>query len=71
MRPHVLVATYVTGIDTWNAGEDVLVNKLDRHVSRSICSPGIDQSEESFNFVRREKTVHRPNLLMEHSIYDL
>ena len=54
VRLLVLIATYVIGIDTWNAREDVLVNKLDRHVSGSICSPSIDQSEESLNLVMRE-----------------
>lgn len=49
-----MITTYVIGIDRWNARKDVLINEFDRHVSRSICSPGIDQSEESLHLVMRE-----------------
>lgn len=53
-RPMALIATYIVGINTWNTCEDILVNKLDRHVSRSICSPIIDQSEERLNLIMCE-----------------
>ena len=46
IKPLVLIATYVISINTWNTREDVFVHKLDRHVSRSICGPGINQIEE-------------------------
>jgi hypothetical protein len=57
IRPFLLIATYVIGIDRRNAREDVLVDKLDRHFSRSICGPGIDHIEESLNLVMREYII--------------
>ena len=57
-KPLVLIATYVISIDTWNASEHVFVDKFNRHVSRSICGPGIDQIEESLNLVVREYILY-------------